>query len=104
MSEPLFKRKLLKVLLSRMLGLGEDRFVDEIPLILGSILLVSVVSLGGVMFLRLRQQVLAGGFIYIAGTDFMPGLHKRFTSKDSLMQTSAIMLGLFLMWGLMVIE
>jgi len=46
----------------------------------------------------------AGGFIYIAGTDLMPELHKRFTLKDSLMQTAAIVLGVLLMWILTVIE
>jgi zinc and cadmium transporter len=39
----------------------------------------------------------AGGFIYIAGTDLMPELHKRFTPKDSLTQTAAIVLGVSLM-------
>jgi zinc and cadmium transporter len=36
----------------------------------------------------------AGGFIYIAGTDLMPELHRRFTQKDPLMQTATIVLGL----------
>ena len=46
----------------------------------------------------------AGGFIYIAGTDLMPELHKRFTLKDSLMQTAAIVLGVSLMWILTIME
>jgi zinc and cadmium transporter len=46
----------------------------------------------------------AGGFIYIAGTDLMPELHKSFTPKDSLTQTAAIVLGLLFMWILTIIE
>ncbi|MEM2281094.1 MAG: ZIP family metal transporter [Candidatus Bathyarchaeia archaeon] len=39
----------------------------------------------------------AGGFIYIAATDLMPELHKRFHAKESLTQFLVILLGLGLM-------
>jgi zinc and cadmium transporter len=67
---------------------------------------VSIVLLGSLIAstVPLIIPFAAGGFIYIAGTDLMPELHKRFTPKDSLMQTAAIVLGVSLMWILTFIE
>ncbi|QQG39991.1 MAG: ZIP family metal transporter [Candidatus Aenigmatarchaeota archaeon] len=39
----------------------------------------------------------AGGFIYIAGADLIPELHKESGALQSLLQTAALMLGLFVM-------
>ncbi|MEM2092526.1 MAG: ZIP family metal transporter [Candidatus Bathyarchaeia archaeon] len=46
----------------------------------------------------------AGGFIYIAATDLMPELHKKKDLRDSVLQLSAILLGLALMWLLKFLE
>jgi zinc and cadmium transporter len=39
----------------------------------------------------------AGGFIYIAATDLMPELHKRYRAKESIIQLTAILIGIGLM-------
>ncbi len=46
----------------------------------------------------------AGGFIYIAGTDLIPELHKNNTVKQGFWQTAAFVLGMGLMAGLLVID
>ncbi|HAN77495.1 MAG TPA: ZIP family metal transporter [Bacteroidales bacterium] len=40
----------------------------------------------------------AGGFIYLAGSDLIPELHKEKSNKKNLLQLSAIVLGLMLMF------
>jgi zinc and cadmium transporter len=42
----------------------------------------------------------AGGFIYIAGSDLIPELHKKNRVRDSVLQLSCILAGLALMWML----
>lgn len=42
----------------------------------------------------------AGGFIYIAATDLMPGLHKRKSIKEPLTQLTALLIGISLMSAL----
>lgn len=46
----------------------------------------------------------AGGFIYIAATDLMPELHKKYQAATSLMQLIAILLGIALMAYMRVIS
>lgn len=46
----------------------------------------------------------AGGFIYIAGSDLIPELHKKFTAKSSVIQMIAIVLGIAVMYGLLFLE
>jgi zinc and cadmium transporter len=46
----------------------------------------------------------AGGFIYIAGTDLIPELHKHPSFKSGFWQTIAFVLGMGLMAGLLFLE
>jgi zinc and cadmium transporter len=46
----------------------------------------------------------AGGFIYIAGVDLIPELHKKFTIKSAILQVIAIVLGIAVMYGLLFLE
>ena len=46
----------------------------------------------------------AGSFIYIAGVDLIPELHKKFTIKSSILQALAIVLGMAVMYGLILLE
>ena len=48
--------------------------------------------------------VAAGGFIYIAGTDLIPELHKNPKIKDSILQLFFILVGIGLMFALTLIE
>jgi len=46
----------------------------------------------------------AGGFIYIAGADLLPELHKECRTKDSILHLFALMLGIGIMVGLKIAE
>ena len=46
----------------------------------------------------------AGGFIYIAGSDLIPELHKEVDLKKSLIQLVTFILGIAVMYGLLLIE
>ena len=48
--------------------------------------------------------IAAGGFIYIAGTDLIPELHKKNTTKMSIIQLTGILLGIGIMFGLLVFQ
>lgn len=45
----------------------------------------------------------AGGFIYIAGTDLIPELHKKVETGESVVQLVMILLGLGLMWSMKIL-
>lgn len=46
----------------------------------------------------------AGGFIYIAGADLIPELHKKPEAKTSALQLIAFLLGLAVMYGILFLE
>lgn len=46
----------------------------------------------------------AGGFIYIAGSDLMPEMHKETDSKKSFVQLLAFMLGILVMMAMLLLE
>ena len=46
----------------------------------------------------------AGGFIYIAGSDLMPELHKETDTKKSFVQLVTFVLGIAVMMGMLLIE
>ncbi len=46
----------------------------------------------------------AGGFIYIAGSDLIPELHKKFTIKSSIVQLISILVGMGVMYFLILLE
>jgi zinc and cadmium transporter len=46
----------------------------------------------------------AGGFIYVAGSDLVPELHKTKGFRDSLIQVLAVCAGVLIMLGLLVLE
>jgi zinc and cadmium transporter len=46
----------------------------------------------------------AGGFIYIAGTDLIPELHKHNEAKKGVFQVLAFLLGIGLMLGMLLVE
>ncbi len=45
-----------------------------------------------------------GGFIYIAGSDLIPELHKKFSTKSAILETIAIILGILVMYALVFLE
>lgn len=48
--------------------------------------------------------IAAGGFIYIAGSDLIPELHKEFQLKKSIWQLVVFILGILIMIGLLFLE
>ncbi len=48
--------------------------------------------------------IAAGGFIYIAGSDLIPELHKEFQLKKSILQLIVFVLGILVMVGLLFLE
>lgn len=63
-------------------------------------------SIGGTneFFLEAIIPIVAGGFIYIAGSDLIPELKKHTKVSESLLQLTALMLGMLMMYGLIFIE
>ena len=46
----------------------------------------------------------AGGFIYIAGSNLIPELHKECGWKESILHLLAFVVGIVLMWGILLLE
>ena len=57
-----------------------------------------------IMFSTYLLAIAGGGFLYIAGADLMPELHKTTDPKKSLLQFGAIILGIGLMLALLALE
>lgn len=75
-----------------------------------NLLSASAAIVGAVLVLALNRQLAglteiilpltAGGFIYIAGSDLIPELHKETTAQKSLIQLFFLILGILIMLGL----
>ena len=78
-------------------------FVTALTAILGAIiaLIISSYIEGIIIFL---VPFAAGTFIYIAGSDLIPELHKEVSPKKSFMQLIAIILGACVMLSLLLLE
>ena len=63
-------------------------------------LAVSAYIEGSIIFLA---SFAAGGFIYIAGADLIPELHKKFSVRSSIGQIAALLLGMGVMYVLLFI-
>lgn len=78
-------------------------FMSAIFAILGAVL-VLVVNFGDTSLIRFLIPFAAGGFIYIAGTDLIPELHKHTEIKKGIYQLVAFIVGIGLMLGLLMVE
>lgn len=78
-------------------------FLSAVIAVLGALvaLLISSYVENSMIFL---VSFAAGSFIYIAGSDLIPELHKRFTIQSSVIQMVAIILGIAVMYGLLLFE
>jgi len=54
--------------------------------------------------IKILLPITAGGFIYIAGTDLLPELKEHNRLRDTIAQVGAIMLGVLIMAGLLLLE
>ncbi|MEI8339664.1 MAG: ZIP family metal transporter [bacterium] len=78
-------------------------FVSALTAILGAVVtLVFVEKVTSAIPYLLALAV--GGFIYIAGSDLVPQLHKKTGIKDSFVQLISILIGVGLMFSLLLLE
>ena len=78
-------------------------FFSAITAIAGA--LVVLAADGGSQTLSLLLPFTAGGFLYIAGADLLPELHKaKYSFKTSAIQLLAMVLGMLVMYGLVFLE
>jgi len=71
-------------------------FLSALTAVLGVIIALLIGSKIGI-FAIILLPIAAGGFIYIAGSDLIPELHKEVNIKKSLLQLLSLILGIVLM-------
>ena len=75
-------------------------FLSAAVAIVGAIVGLSIGS-GSEEFISYLLPFAAGGFIYIAGSNLIPELHKEYSLKDSLLHLFALVLGIGIMVSLL---
>lgn len=78
-------------------------FSSALLAFVGVFIILALESTGG-QFLPAMTAVSAGSFLYIAGSDLVPELHKTVGVRHSLIQLAAIVIGIGLMWMLIFVE
>ncbi len=78
-------------------------FMTALTAILGAIVTLIIGSRISSFSIYLLP-IAAGGFIYIAGSDLIPELHKEVNLKKSLLQLLSIIIGIALMFALVLLE
>jgi zinc and cadmium transporter len=78
-------------------------FLSAVMAILGAVL-VLVVNITDGSLTRFLIPFAAGGFVYIAGTDLIPELHKNTEAKKGVLQLVTFLAGIGLMLGLLLFE
>ena len=78
-------------------------FLSAAVAIVGAIVGLSIGS-GSEEFILYLLPFAAGGFIYIAGSNLIPELHKEYNLKDSLLHLFALVLGIGIMVALLFLE
>lgn len=86
-------------------GIGKRKaiaynFVSALTAIVGALITYHLAYIQGIE--QFLVPFAAGGFIYIAATDLMPELHKKYGAKESLIQLAAILTGIGLMSALKI--
>ena len=77
-------------------------FISALASFAGAILVIVTVDVGSVEDLLLPFT--AGAFVYIAGTDLIPELHKEPKLKQSFVQLTGLIAGIGIMLALLVLE
>ena len=86
-------------------GIGKRKalaynFVSALTAIAGALVTYHLAYIQGIE--QFLVPFAAGGFIYIAATDLMPELHKKYGAKESVIQLVAILTGIGLMSALKI--
>lgn len=78
-------------------------FLSALPAVLGTI-----ISLTLSIYIENIQYIITpiaiGGFIYIAGSDLIPELHKEFGIKKAIFELAAFVIGILIMAALLLLE
>ncbi len=78
-------------------------FLTALTAVLGAVVAIILASsIEGITTLLLAFA--AGNFIYIAGADLIPELHKKFAIKSSILQFLVFALGIAVMYALLMLE
>jgi zinc and cadmium transporter len=78
-------------------------FITALTAIIGAIIALIIGNLSSTVPLIL-VPITIGGFIYIAGSDLIPELHKQCSIKQSLLQALTFILGIAIMAALLFLE
>ena len=78
-------------------------FLTATSAILGAVLVLAI-NFSEENATRFLIPFAAGGFIYVAGTDLIPELHKHNEGRKGIIQVISFMLGIVLMLGLLLVE
>lgn len=78
-------------------------FLSSAVAILGAVVTLFVLNSVEAL-LPVLTAFAAGGFLYIAGSDLVPELHKRKKMSESLIQLISILIGIGIMFGLLFLE
>ncbi len=78
-------------------------FIISLGALVGVIVALVIGKSGGHLT-ELLIPFAAGGFIYIAGADLIPEIHKETKVKASLLQVAALIVGILIMYGLLSFE
>ena len=78
-------------------------FLSAAVAIVGAVVGLSI-GRGSEEFILYLLPFAAGGFIYIAGSNLIPELHKEYNLKDSLLHLFALVLGIGIMVALLFLE
>lgn len=78
-------------------------FLSALTAILGAIIGMAFASKSSI-FVYIIMPIAIGGFLYIAGSDLIPEIHKQQKNKFSLRNILGILLGILIMYGLTFLE
>ncbi|HRY82915.1 MAG TPA: ZIP family metal transporter [Candidatus Moranbacteria bacterium] len=78
-------------------------FITALSAVLGAMVILSI-NLNPANLTSFLVPFAAGGFIYIAGTDLIPELHKHNEAKKGILQVIMFVLGIGLMLGMLMFE
>ncbi len=78
-------------------------FLTALTAIIGALVAVMLLS-GNMGSLRILLGFVAGAFTYIATADLMPELHKKYQLREGMIHLAVIVIGIFIMYGLTLME
>jgi len=78
-------------------------FLSALTAILGAVVGI-ILADKSTVFAYIVMPIAAGGFLYIAGSDLIPEIHKKQEKKFSFRYLAGIIIGILIMYGLTLLE